>query len=329
MSRSRRAGGARGRGAASPERTEGAAPGAGARSGEARPSRLGGLFRGAAVPSPLPPLRACLARGFVAVGAQPSLLVPALTLVPAGWFALVAAGLQGPPGRMVGLLAIPPVSTYFDSLNAVALFGFPAGLWAAVPMVLVRALVLALLTGLVLESLEAGRVSRAGLRRGLRAWPTTALAGLLGLGLMVLASAILPFLGPGFGFLGSILTLVAAVFLFGYAPAVAARGGAGVVENIRRSVRGAMLPGSRQFLFSMLYVFVSLPLMVAFAPEGSTITVNPAFGTWVYALVAAFVHLGFLGAFAFRWLAAEPLLPERPAPIVAAGGRERRPRHEP
>lgn len=292
-------------------------------SGEGRPSLLGGLFRGAAVPSPLPPLRACLARGFVAVGAQPALLVPALALVPAAWFALVAAGLQGPPGRMVALLAIPPVSTYFDSLNAVALFGFPAGLWAAVPAVLVRALVLALLAGLVVESLEAGRVSPAGLRRGLRAWPTVALAGLLGLGLMVLGSAILPFLGPGFGFLGSILTLVAAVFLFGYAPAAAVRGGAGAVENIRRSVRAAMLPGSRHFLLSMLYVFVSLPLMVALAPEGSTVTVNPAFGTWVYALVAALVHLGFLGALAFRWLAAEPLLPEQPA--AAPRGRERRP----
>ncbi|HXF72315.1 MAG TPA: hypothetical protein VNO79_06875 [Actinomycetota bacterium] len=246
----------------------------------------------------------------MAVGSQPAIVVPALLLVPAAWFGLVAMGLQGPPGRMVALLALPPVSTYFDSLNAVALLGFPAGLWAAVPMVLARALVLALLTGLTVESLEAGRVGLAGLRRGLRAWPTVALAGLLGLGLMVLGSAILPFLGPGFGFLGSILTLVAAVFLFGYAPAAAVRGGRGIREDLRLGMRAAMMPGSRHFLFSMLYVFVSLPLMVALAPEGSTITVNPAFGTWVYALAAAVVHLGFLGAFAFRWMAAEPLLPE-------------------
>ena len=49
----------------------------------------------------------------------------------------------------------------------------------------------------------------------------TILVNLLTFSMMVVGSVILPALGPGLGFLASVLTLVAAMFLFVFAPITA------------------------------------------------------------------------------------------------------------
>jgi hypothetical protein len=81
---------------------------------------------------------------------------------------------------------------------------------------------------------------------------------------------------------------------------------------MRRAARASLMPGSRNLLFAMFYVFLSLPLLVAFAPSSSDLTVNPSLATWVYALFANVLHVVFLAAFTYRWIAGEPDVPEQP-----------------
>ncbi len=270
---------------------------------------LASLFRVPVGPSPMPGIATSLGRGFVTVAASPVLFGASVGLVLAMWLGLVALGLQGPPGRMVAFLAIPPVSTYFDSLNAVSLYGFPAGLPASIPFLVVRALVTALLTAAIVESLEGGGVGADALRRGIRALPAVLAAHALGFAAMFASSVVLPALGPGFSFLGSILVLVAVLYFLAYVPVAAVREARGPTEALRRAVRAARIPGGGQLTLSMLYIFLSLPLMVALAPGGSRITVNPGLATWVYVLLANLSHVAFMAAFAYRWMAVEDEIP--------------------
>ncbi len=276
------------------------------------PPALGFLSRGTG-DSPFPPIPISLGRGFMAVGSSAIVLVVAFVLEFALWAGLVALGLEGPPGRLVNLLALPPVSTYFDALNGVTIYGFgSSGFLSATIFIVVRSVVLALLTGLIVQALEGGGSPIVALFRGLRAVPTVLAAGILALSLMVIGSVILPALGPGLGFLGSVLTLVAALFFLVYAPVVAVREDRSVLDAIRRSGRAALMPGSRHLILCMLYIFLTLPILVAIAPGGSLLGVNPSIGMWSYALVATFIHLGFLGTFAYRWIEAEHAIPEEP-----------------
>lgn len=290
-------------------------PTARSRTGRARgevPSVLGFLSRGTG-DSPFPPIPRSIARGAIAVGSSIVLLVTAFLLEFLLWVALVALGLEGPPGRLVNLLALPPISTYFDALNGVTIYGFGgAGFGAATAFILVRSLILAVVVGMVVQILEGRGKPLDGVRRGLIAFPTVLVTGILALGLMIVGSVILPILGPGLGFLGSVLTLVAALFFLVYAPIAAVREGRPVQETIRRSARAAMMPGSRHLLFCMLYIFLTLPILVALAPSGNLLGVNPSISMWAYGLITTFVHLTFLAAFAYRWIQAEDEVPDEP-----------------
>ena len=276
------------------------------------PAALGFLSRGSG-DSPFPPVPRSIARGAIAVGSSLVLLVTAFLLEFALWVGLVALGLEGPPGRLVNMLALPPISTYFDALNGVTIYGFGgAGFGAATAFIVVRSLILAVIVGLVVQTLEGEGSALEGVKRGLIAFPTVLVTGILALSLMIVGSVILPILGPGLGFLGSVLTLVAALFFLVYAPIAAVREGRSVQETLRRSARAAMMPGSRHLLFCMLYIFLTLPILVALAPNGNLLGVNPSIGMWAYALITTFVHLTFLAAFAYRWIQAEDDVPDQP-----------------
>ncbi len=276
------------------------------------PSMLGWLYR-AGGDSSFPSIPRALGRGFITIGSSPVLLVAPFLLLFLFWLGLVALGLEGPPGRLVDLLAIPPISTYFDALNGVTIYGFGAtGLVAATGFLVVRAVYLSILTGLIVERLEGQRASMLGVLRGLMAFPTVLAVNVLGLSILILGSVILPVLGPGIGFLGSVLTLVAALFFFVFAPVAAVRERRGLQETLRRAARAALMPGSRHVLFCMFYIFLTLPILVALAPGGNFLTVNPSAAMWAYALFCTFVHMGFLAAFAYRWMVAEPQVPEQP-----------------
>jgi hypothetical protein len=266
------------------------------------------------VDSSWPPIGRSLGRGFLAVGSSPLIVLSSFGLVFLLWVALVALGLEGPPGRLVNLLALPPVSTYFDALNGVTIYGFGLlGFLAATAFLLVRAVILALLTALVVRIYEGEGTLAETLLRGLRIVPVTAVVGMMSLATMILGSVVLPFLGPGFGFLGSVLLLVAAMFLLVFAPVLALRRpDLPLPEVVRRGARAARMPGSRHLLMSMLYIFLALPVLLALTPGGAELGVNPSLATWVWALVCTFVHLGFLGAFAYRFMTIEDEVPETP-----------------
>lgn len=279
-----------------------------------RVPRLLGWLSGPTIDTTWPPIGRSLGRGFLTVGSSPLILLSSFGLVFALWVALVALGLEGPPGRLVNLLALPPVSTYFDALNGVTIYGFGLlGFLAATGFLLVRALLLAVLTALVVRIYEGEGTLGEALRRGLRIAPVTAVVGLLSLSTMILGSVVLPFLGPGFGFLGSILLLVAAMFFLVFAPVLALRRpDLPLTEVIRRAARAALMPGSRHLLMSLLYIFLALPVLLALTPGGSELGVNPGLATWVWALLCTFVHLGFLAAFAYRFMTVEEEIPEEP-----------------
>ena len=294
---------------------EQATPTAGSRTGRTRgevPSVLGFLSRGSG-DSPFPPVPQAIARGAIAVGSSLVLLVTAFVLEFLLWVGLVSLGLEGPPGRLVNLLALPPISTYFDALNGVTIFGFGgAGFGAASAFIVVRSLILSVVVGLVVQTLEGEGSPLDGVKRGLAAFPTVLVTGILALSLMIVGSVILPIFGPGLGFLGSVLTLVAALFFLVYAPIAAVREGRPIQDTIRRSARAAMMPGSRHLLFCMLYIFLTLPILVALAPNGNLLGVNPSISMWTYGLITTFVHLTFLAAFAYRWIQAEDHVPDEP-----------------
>lgn len=261
-----------------------------------------------------PPIGRALGRGLVTVGSSPLIVLSSFVLVFLFWVALVALGLEGPPGRIVNLLALPPISTYFDALNGVTIYGFgPPGFLAATVFLLVRAVALALLTALIVRVYEGEGTVAEALARGLRIVPVTAVVGLASFALMLVGSIILPVLGAGLGFLASVLMLVLALFLFVLAPVVALREpGRTLQDVVRRGARAALQPGSRHVLMCLLYIFLTLPVLVALTPGGGLLGVNPTLATWVYALVCTYVHLSFLAAFAYRYMAVEDQVPDQP-----------------
>lgn len=249
----------------------------------------------------------------MAAGSSAAVLLVAFGFVFLSWLGMVALGLEGPPGRMVDLAALPPVSTYFDALDAITIFGFGmGGLFVSMGFMLVRAVFVAVLAGMLVQRLEGEGSVAEGAVRGLRAYPVVLAANLLGMSMMLAGSVILPFFGAGLGFLGSILILVAALFFFAFAPAAAIRERRGLMETLRRSGRAALMPGSRHLLMCLLYIFLTLPVLVALAPGGSFLTVNPSVAMWAYALLATFVHVAFLAAFSYRWIVVEDRVPEQP-----------------
>jgi hypothetical protein len=263
------------------------------------------------------------------VASQPVLVAATFAIVLGTWLALLAIGFQGLPNRLVDVLALAPISTYFDIGSGTSLYGTGPSFLVFLGLSLaIRAAITAVLSGLLLESLEDGRVSRYGLLRGFAALPVALVVQVASFSLIIAGNLIFPVLGPGLGFLGFVSALVGGLFFLGFAPTAAIREGRPVVETIRRSARAAMLPGGRQLVLCSLYFFLALPVAVGFAPGGREITANPTFAGWVFVLLANVVHVAFMGAFAYRWVIAEPEVPEEPVrrrpPPRAAPSRTRR-----
>jgi hypothetical protein len=283
---------------------------------EPEPARGGGLLGStlfASGDSALPPLGRSVGRGLVAVFSQPVLVATTIVLVAASWFGLLALGFEGVPTRLADVLAMSPVSTFFDLGTGAALYGTGPGFLVFVGVsIALRGVVTALLTGMILEALEDGRVTRYGVLRGVAALPTALVVQVAAFSLIVAGNLVLPVLGPGLGFLGFVSALVGGLFFLGFAPIAAIREGRTVMETIRRSARAAMLPRGRHLVLCSLYFLLALPVAVGLAPGGTEITANPSVLTWVFVLVANVFHLGFVAAFAYRWIVAEPHVPEQP-----------------
>jgi hypothetical protein len=283
---------------------------------EALPRRIGpfggGLF-GAATESLMPPIGRSIGRGILTVVSQPIFVVLAIVLSAGAWLAFVAIGFEGSPGRLVDVLALPPISTYFDLGTGSSLYGLgPSVLVFLGISVALRSVIYSILSGAIVEALEDGRITTYGVLRGLTAIPTVLVVHTLAFSLIVAGNLVFPVLGPGIGFLAFVSALVAGLFFLGFAPTAAIRQGRPVAETVRRSGRAAMLPGSRHLVLCSLYFFLALPVVVGFAPGATEITANPTLATWIFVFVVNVVHLGFMAAFAYRWIVAEPHVPEEP-----------------
>ena len=285
---------------------------------------FGGALFGQSAESVMPPIGRSLGHGLLAVVSSPVLLAIAVLVPPLVWLGLYALGFEGRPALLVDVLALPPIATYFDLGTGESLLGLGPSFLIFIGMaILIRGVLYALLAGMIVESLEDGRVSSWGLLRGVAAIPTVIVVQVLSFTLILASNIILPVLGPGIGLLGAVGSLVGGLFFLGFAPTAAVRQRRGVVETIRRSGRAAMLPGSRHLLFCGLYFFIALPVIVGLAPGGGEVTANPSFSGWVFILAASVLHLGFMGGLAYRWIVAEPSVPEQPVP------RRRSPQRQP
>jgi hypothetical protein len=273
--------------------------------------------------SVMPPIGRSLGRGLLAIVSSPVLLAIAILVPLLAWLALYALGFEGRPALLVDVLALPPIATYFDLGTGESLLGLgPSFLIFIGVAILIRGVLYGLLAGMIVESLEDGRVSSWGLLRGVAAIPTVIVVQVLSFTLILASNIIFPVLGPGIGLLAAVGSLVGGLFFLGFAPTAAVRQRRGVVETIRRSGRAAMLPGSRHLLFCGLYFFIALPVVVGLAPGGGEVTANPTFFGWVFVLAASVLHLGFMGGLAYRWIVAEPFVPEQPVPRRRAPERQ-------
>jgi len=269
------------------------------------------LFGGGS--SIMPGIAHSLGRGLLTVASSPALLSVAIVVPLLAWLGILALGFEGSPARLVDVLALPPISTYFDLGTGASLVGIgPAFLVFTAGSIVIRGIVFAILTGMIVDKLEHGRVGAYGFLRGARAIPTILVVQVLSFSLIVAGNIVFPLLGPGIGFLAFVAALVAGLFFLGFAPAAAVRQARGGLESVRRSGRAAMLPGSRHIVFCALYFLIALPVVVGFAPGGSEITANPTFAAWVFILAVNVVHLVFMAALAYRWIVAEPNVPDEP-----------------
>lgn len=271
-------------------------------------------------PTVYPPLATSLGRSFVAL-TQPALLLPVLLIIPVLWFALRALGLETFPlgvGSMTDVLAMPPVGSMFDMTQAGNIFGLNGGVTIGfwIGAALIRAVIVALLTGALDEELEFGSTSKVGWLRGLRALPAVAAASVFAVcALLVSRLAFAQLFGPGLGFLFFLLSQIAVIFFFGFVPIAAVRAPLKVRPAFQRSSRAARLQGWPRHLLMVVtyYFFVSIfgvPALSSLVPGAMDITANPTFEVWLLVLAVNVLHVAFLGAFADRYRRIEGSIPD-------------------
>jgi hypothetical protein len=243
--------------------------------------------------------------------------------VLAMWALFTVLGAPVSAGRMAGLMAVPPIHLIFDVLLVqVVSEGTSQVVLLALAVVALRAILLSLLTLLIVDALRGGTVSfRRVLARLPRVW-----AGLTQLYVievfLVLAAPILlaGLLGPQFGQLATFLVLVLGLHFLVMTPIVMAAEDARAPDALRWSVRAARLPGLRHFGLVLTYFFLALYVLVPVSAIGLQ-PATPSFLVWVFVLSATLVHVGVLGAFAYRWLAVreDPSIRGKPTTGKTAG----------
>ena len=155
----------------------------------------------------------------------------------------------------------------------------------------VRAVALALLTAAVVEALEDGRVTRACLRRAIRALPVTFAVCIIGVGILTLSSFFGPLLGPGFGILLQVGALVVGHLPLRVRADHRRRRGTDDAGVPRPSIRAARMPGAGNLMLAALYVVPSIAVIVAPGEPGSLMGVNPSVGAWVFVILINLLHV--------------------------------------
>ena len=280
-----------------------------------RPGLFGGLFgRRPTGPSPLGRLTTALGRGFVVVGGSWPILLVSFVALFGEWAVLIAMGTRTTPRFLVTSMALPPIGSAIDYQSAQALGG-AAGIVVGFALLVARAFVVAVLTGLIIGVLEGRRASLRDARRGLRAIPFVVAVNVVGLSALLVGGSLLQVLGFGLQFLGNVMLIAGLLHFLGFVPAIAIRERLGLIDTLRRSRAAASLAGGQQFTFCLLYVVALLfvlPLVGTAIGSGGLITANPSVSAWLYGMVATYVNISFLAALCYRWMAAEPHLATQP-----------------
>ncbi len=284
---------------------------------------FGGALFGPTGGSVMPPVGRSLGRGLLAVVSSPVLLAVAIVVPLLAWLALLALGFEGRPALLVDVLALPPIATYFDLGTGESLLGLgPAFLVFIAVAIVIRGVLYGLLAGLIVESLEDGRVTSWGMLRGLTAIPTVLAVQVLSFTLIVAATSSSRSSAPGSASSRPSRRSSGACSSSGSRRRRPCGSGGACVETLRRSGRAAMLPGSRHLPFCALYFFIALPVVVGLAPGGGEVTANPSFFGVGLRLGANVLHLAFMAGLAYRWIVAEPAVPEQPVPRRRAPQRQ-------
>jgi hypothetical protein len=277
--------------------------------------------------SPMPRLRSTVARGATTALSITPLLVAIPLVLLVVWGLLIAVGFEGPFTTMSITFALPPVTSSIDpqiagkafraGVDAAGFGGNAGAIGAIVGFLVFHAIVGAIVTTLSVEQLRTGSVSVWALRRAARVLPTTIAVGFMSLGLLIVGNLIAAFLG-GLGLVfGLIGSMVVGIYLFGFAPTIAADEDRRLTDTLSRSVRAARLPGSANLWLAIIYVLVSLVSLLAPLP-GSGIGVTPSLGAWAVVIVVSLGHVVMQSTLAYRYLAVEDEVPDRPPPRQAA-----------
>lgn len=276
--------------------------------------------------SVLPPTFGSLGRAIKVVVTDPVLIAVPLLLVASVWFVLLAVGLRFLPPPMPMMLALSPIGSNFDVQVGSALFSFTmAGLGWIIFLTVIRALVTAVLVGLIDESITYGRVSLAGLFRGLQAFGAVLIYEYFCIMAALISGIIAPSLGQSLGTIAGLAMPVAVLFFLSMTPFVAVRERVGGAEASRRSIRAARLPGWPRLLATCALLFFLMNVLRPIVQVGALeITAAPPLLTWVWAFGGAMVSAFFLTAIGLYWRAAEPYVgPQKPQRRSVATARRR------
>jgi hypothetical protein len=204
---------------------------------------------------------------------------------------------------MAVLLALPPLHGTFDlQVAGTVVAGTSSILFTALGFTLIRSIAYGLLIALLARSM--GWKEEHPLRAWRRAIPHLLLIGLAFFGLSLAVPLLLQgLLGPQLGLLGALAAVLLGLHFLILAPVAAVVDGLGYREAVRASVRAARTPGSRHLTMSLGYVAFAL-FIASVAPTSAVSPATPTILTWAFTLLVSYLHVGALGAFTYRWLAA-------------------------
>jgi hypothetical protein len=255
--------------------------------------------------SEMPTFRDSVAHGFLLVASNPLLLFGPILVSFLVWLLLLALGFVGSGIGLTQLWALPPLSSAFDTQSAVAIAGQRVGLVAALPLLIVRAVLVGAVSGLIVEAFErGGSAGLGGVIRGLLAFPLVlayVMLSFVGLFFAQFASV----LGPGLGSLVQFVLPAFVLYALAFVPFQAVRERRPLADTLRASYAAARTPGGRHLAFCLLYVLLVAFVLPLLVPGRSLITANLEPATWIALFVLTYVHVSFAATFAYRWLSVE------------------------
>jgi hypothetical protein len=247
-----------------------------------------------------------VARGLTTVGASPTLLVSGFVTVLLMWLASIALSVGSVSQVMAWYLALPPVNSILADVRFVEAAGFGGGLTGAlagVVLVAFRAATMALWVGAILVLLRGGSERQAirGAARALTSRFLSVLAIMAAFFALALVGLSAQSSGSSIGPLLLIGGMLLGLYFLVYTPIVAVCEAVSIRDAARFSVRAARIPGPAHALLVSFYLVFTVFFPLAL-PSGRLPMATPTIATWIFVLFMAFIQLGALAVFVFRWL---------------------------